>query len=124
MSNSVESQFEDLVDQALADMPTDIREHMNNVVITIAEWPSGDELRRARVASPGQLFGLYEGIPLTARGGHYNLVTPDRIVIFRGPLQLACRTPAALKAQIRRTVVHEIAHHFGINEARIRELGY
>jgi len=118
------AEFEGLVEQALADLPAEIVQHMDNVAVTVADWPSAGELRRARVAHPQQLFGLYEGIPLTKRGARYHLITPDRIVLFRGPLQAACNTLSALREQIRRTVVHEIAHHFGIGEARLRELGY
>jgi len=118
------TEFESLVDQALTDLPTEIVQHMENVAITVADWPSLSELQRAHVAHPQQLFGLYEGVPLTRRGVHYNLVAPDRIVLYRGPLLAACHTVPALREQIRRTVVHEIAHHFGIGEARIRELGY
>ncbi len=118
------SEFELLVEQALADLPAEILQHMDNVVITISEWPTARELKRARVVHPRQLFGLYEGIPLTKRRANYNLVTPDRIILYRGPLLAAHRTLPALGEQIRRTVVHEIAHHFGISEARIRELGY
>ncbi len=118
------SQFESLVEQALAELPADILQHMENVAITTADWPSASELRRAGVANPGQLFGLYEGIPLTQRGKRYHMVPPDRIVLYRGPLLAAHPTIAALRQQIRRTVAHEIAHHFGISEGRIRELGY
>lgn len=124
MSEPNESQFEALVDQALAELPEEIRNRMDNVAVTIADWPNPDELQRAGIRYPSQLFGLYQGVPLTQRGVHYNLVTPDRIVIYRGPLERAFRTPAALREQIRRTVVHEIAHHFGIGEARLHELGY
>jgi predicted Zn-dependent protease with MMP-like domain len=119
-----ESQFQALVEEALADLPTEILQHMDNVAITIADWPSAAELRRAGVRHGPQLFGLYEGIPLTKRGKGYNLVAPDRIILYRGPLQAAFRSLPALREQIGRTVVHEIAHHFGIGEARIRELGY
>lgn len=118
------SQFEALVEQALADLPAEILQHMDNVAITFADWPSASELKRARVSHPHHLFGLYEGIPLTKRGSHYNLVAPDRIILYRGPLQAAHDTVPALREQIRRTVVHEIAHHFGISEGRIRKLGY
>ncbi len=118
------SQFEALVEQALADLPAEILQHMDNVAITIADWPSSSEMERARVTYPRQLFGLYEGIPLTKRGTHYHLVVPDRIILYRGPLQAAHHTLPTLREQVRRTVVHEIAHHFGISEARIRELGY
>jgi len=124
MTHLTESQFEALVEHALADLPAEILAYMDNVAITIADWPSASELKRAKVTPPGQLLGLYEGVPLTRRGAHYNLVTPDRITLYRGPLQAACRTLPVLREQIRRTVVHEIAHHFGIDEARIRELGY
>jgi len=124
MTNLSRSQFEALVEQALTDLPAEIRARMDNVVITIASWPSASELKRVKATDPRQLFGLYEGIPLTRRGAHYNLVAPDRIVLYRGPLQAASRTLTALREQVRRTVVHEIAHHFGIDEARIRELGY
>lgn len=119
-----ESRFQALVDQALADLPPDILQHLDNVAVTVADWPSRSEMKRARVSHPRQLFGLYEGIPLTRRGRDYTLVTPDRIILYRGPLLAANRSLAALRAQVRRTVVHEIAHHFGIQEARIRELGY
>jgi predicted Zn-dependent protease with MMP-like domain len=119
-----ESQFRDLVEEALADLPAEIVEHMDNVAITIADWPSAAELQRTGTVRGHQIFGLYEGIPLTKRGKGYNLVAPDRIVLYRGPLQAAFRSLPALREQIRRTVVHEIAHHFGISEERIRELGY
>ena len=119
-----EAQFEALIETTLAGLPDEILQHMANVAITVADWPSADELSRAGVAQPQQLFGLYEGVPLTGRTRGYNMVTPDRIIIYRGPLQRAFRTPAELAGQIRRTVVHEIAHHFGIGEVRIRQLGY
>jgi predicted Zn-dependent protease with MMP-like domain len=124
MVEMTEAEFAVLVEEALAGLPEEIRQHLNNVAVTVADWPTVVELQRAGVQYPRQLFGLYEGIPLTKRGGHYNLVAPDRITIYRGPLLGAFGTPEAVRRHIRRTVVHEIAHHFGINEARIRELGY
>ena len=117
-------QFEALVGDALTELPAEFLQHMHNVAVTVADWPSPSELRRAVVAHPLQLNGLYEGIPLTRRGTHYNLVTPDHIILYQGPLQMAAHSLPALREQIRRTVVHEIAHHFGIGEGRIRELGY
>lgn len=124
MTHLTEGEFEELVADAVASLPTEILQRMDNVVVTVADWPSPNDLQRSRVGAGGHLFGLYEGVPLTRRGRHYNLVAPDRIIIFRGPLQSVFRTPTALQEQVRRTVVHEIAHHFGIGEARIRELGY
>ena len=119
-----EREFEALVEEALADLPDEILQHMDNVAVVVADWPSPIQLEKAHVPQSAQLFGLYEGVPLTQRGVHYNLVPPDRITIFRGPLQVSFGLRAALRNQIRRTVVHEIAHHFGIGEQRIRELGY
>ena len=70
------------------------------------------------------LFGLYHGIPLTKRGGHYEGVLPDRISIYKGPIERFARTPERIKEQVRVTVVHEIAHHFGIDDDRLDELGW
>lgn len=117
-------EFEALVAEALADLPSEILERMDNVAVTVAYWPSRAQLARAGVESPPTLFGLYEGVPLTKRGAHYGMVPPDRITLFQGPLEAAGRTLAAIREQVRRTVIHEIAHHFGIDEDRIRELGY
>jgi len=118
------SEFEALVAQALAELPEEIQQHLDNVAVAVAEWPSARDRARAGAGHSGELFGLYEGVPLTERGHHYNLVPPDRITIFRGPLQAAFRRDKALREQVRRTVVHEIGHHLGMSEARIRELGY
>jgi predicted Zn-dependent protease with MMP-like domain len=117
-------EFQALVAEALDDLPSEILERMDNVAVTVAYWPSRAQLTRAGVKSPHTLFGLYEGVPLTKRGAGYGMVPPDRITLFQGPLEAACRTPAALREQVRRTVIHEIGHHFGIDEDRIRELGY
>ena len=124
MVELTESQFAVFVEEALAELPEEIQQHLNNVAVTVADWPSASELQRGGIQHPRQLFGLYEGVPLTKRGGHYNLIAPDHITLYRGPLLAAFGTLEALRQQIRRTVVHEIGHHFGITEARIRELGY
>jgi predicted Zn-dependent protease with MMP-like domain len=78
---------------------------------------------RARLKRGQTLFGLYEGVPLTKRGAHYGLVVPDKITIFQGPIESACRDDAEITAEIQRVVQHEIAHHFGIGDARLRQLG-
>ena len=117
-------EFDVLVEQAMASLPEEILARLENIALTVSDWPSRDELQKARAGPGVSLFGLYEGIPLTQRGSHYGLVTPDRIILYRGPLVQSCRTSAGLQKQIKRTVVHEIAHHFGISEARVRELGY
>ena len=117
-------EFEVLAAEALADLPSEILERMDNVALTVAYWPSSAELARAGVKSPHALFGLYEGVPLIKRGTQYGMVPPDRITLFQGPLEAACRTLAAIREQVRRTVIHEVGHHFGIREQRLRELGW
>lgn len=119
-----DEEFSALVTEALAELPAEIQAHLSNVVVTTAVWPSAEEMQLAGVDEPWQLFGLYEGVPLPRRGTHYNLVTPDHIVIYQGPLQRAFARPVDIRRQIRRTVVHEVAHHFGLSERRIRELGF
>jgi len=108
-----ETEFEDAVADALASLPPDLRDFMSNVAIVVEDEPP-----------PGsRLLGLYEGVPLTQRTSGYAGVPPDKITIYRRPLErLAGRDPARLQQEIRRTVLHEIAHHFGISDERLREL--
>lgn len=117
-------EFEQLVIDSLATLPEEILHKMDNVAITIQEWPTRAQLISARVPLGSTLFGLYQGVPLTQRSSHYGMVLPDRITIFRGPLMAYRRSPDAIAEQVRKTVVHEIAHHFGMNEEQIRTLGY
>ncbi|MGB2874848.1 MAG: metallopeptidase family protein [Gaiellaceae bacterium] len=108
-----EVEFEDCVQAALDGLPADLRTAMSNVAIVIEDEPP-----------PGQpLLGLYQGIPLTRRTSGYGAVAPDKISIYRGPLErLYGGDPALLRDQVRRVVLHEIAHHFGISDERLREL--
>jgi predicted Zn-dependent protease with MMP-like domain len=116
------SEFAEIVMEVLEDLPDEFRQRMENVEIEIRDWPGREEREQAGVP-PGQtLFGLYQGVPLTERGHGYNLVLPDRIILFRGPIMRAGRTRAGVRRQIRRTLLHEIAHHFGISDERLREL--
>jgi predicted Zn-dependent protease with MMP-like domain len=116
--------FDQMVEEALASIPEEFQEKLDNIEVLIADWPTPAQLARAGVG-PGQtLFGLYQGLPHTVRGRGYNLVPPDTITLFRGPIIMAGRTPSRITHMVRRTVLHEIAHHFGFDEARLRELGY
>jgi len=110
---SEELEFERWVQEAIESLPPDLREAMSNVAITIADEPP-----------PGQpLLGLYEGVPLTSRTTGYAGVPPDLITIYRGPLErLYGHDHDLLREQIRRVVLHEIAHHFGISDERLHEL--
>lgn len=109
-----DTEFDRCVDQALAAIPDELASLIDNcVVLVIAEPPDGEEL-----------FGLYDGVPLTERGSDYGGVLPDRILIFRGPHLRACGSLSELVDEIHITVVHEIAHHFGIDDAALDALGY
>jgi predicted Zn-dependent protease with MMP-like domain len=110
-----EDRFEELVVEALEGIPEAIKAHMANVALFIEDNPPTEE---------PHLLGLYDGIPLTERGDTYSGVLPDRILVFRNPLVAACETEDDLLREVRITVVHEIAHHFGIHDDRLDELGY
>jgi predicted Zn-dependent protease with MMP-like domain len=113
--------FEELVGEALDSIPDELARHMENVAVTVEEWPSPDQQRGHR----GMLLGLYHGVDLTRRSPtSYSGVMPDRITIFRGPHQRICRTEDQLRHRIAVTVIHEVGHHFGIDDDRLRELGW
>jgi predicted Zn-dependent protease with MMP-like domain len=116
-------EFEQLVAQALDDLPPQFQQAMSNVEILIDLWPSPQTLQTAGLA-PGQLLlGLYHGIPLTDRTHGYALVAPDTITIYQGPIEQVYRTPPAIRDGVKHTVIHELAHHFGIDDDRLRQLG-
>lgn len=114
--------FEELVRQALETLPDEIAQRMSNVDVEVQDWPTGAQLASTRVPPGATLLGLYQGIPLTRRTSGYNLVPPDRIIIFQRPLERASRDDDDLRERVRATVIHEIAHHFGISDARLREI--
>lgn len=110
-----EERFEELVSDALDTVPEGLIRLLDNVVILTAdESPPGEP----------ELLGLYEGYALTSRGSDYGGVLPDRIMIYRNPILRMCSTEAQVVREVRVTVVHEIAHHFGIDDARLHELGW
>jgi predicted Zn-dependent protease with MMP-like domain len=123
MLNIDREEFENLVVQALDELPAWVHEMMDNVEVTVADAPSVAQLRRQGLR-PGQLLlGLYEGVPRTRRTTHYGLVLPDKITLFRLSILAVCRTPDQVAARVRSVVVHELAHHFGIDDDRLRDLG-
>lgn len=117
--------FELLVEEALVSIPDALWQAIDNVAVVIEEWPRRDQLESVGTGPGHLLLGLYQGVPLTARTHGYNLLPPDRITIFRGPILQVCPRgdENAVRNQVRRTVLHEIAHHFGISDARLHELG-
>jgi predicted Zn-dependent protease with MMP-like domain len=118
VSDLKRARFARLVRRALRDMPREFSERMRNVEIVIDDEP--DEEHRPKDGS--ELLGLYEGVPLTGRGAMEPYL-PDRITIFRGPIERMSASPRRQAEIVRDTVVHEIAHHFGISDERLRELG-
>jgi predicted Zn-dependent protease with MMP-like domain len=103
-------------------LPREITDQLQNVEIVVDDEPAPEQLE-AHPSDDGELFGLYEGTPLSQRGSSYTMVVPDRIVIFRGPLERAFDDPSEIAEEVRVTVLHELAHHFGFDEDRIEELG-
>jgi len=108
-------EFEDLVAEALDRVPAGLADLVDNVVVVVEEEPPADD---------PDLFGLYEGIPLTERGATYAAAMPDRISIYRGPILRYCRSREEVVEEVVITVVHEVAHHFGIDDDRLHELGW
>jgi predicted Zn-dependent protease with MMP-like domain len=110
-----EQRFEELVGEALDEVPGELLELMDNVVILVAADPPDED---------PDLLGLYEGYALTDRGWQYSGVLPDRITIFRNPILAICEDEEDVIDEVAVTVVHEIAHHFGIDDERLHELGW
>ena len=106
-------QFEEMVADALDSLPDDLGQLMRNVAVTVEHGPG-----------PPGLLGLYQGVPLTSRTTGYAGVLPDRITIYRRAICAICQTEDEVADQVRRTVVHEVAHHFGIDDDRLSELGW
>jgi predicted Zn-dependent protease with MMP-like domain len=117
--------FEELVADAIDTLPDEILEMLDNVEIVVADAPTASQLTVAGDLDAGEmLLGLYEGIPLTERTSGYGMVLPDKITLFQGALESICPDDESLRNEVRVTVVHELAHHFGISDRRLRELGW
>lgn len=115
--------FEDLVADTLASLPEQFAEMLDNVVVVVEDWPDRATLRSVGARSPYSLLGFYHGVPHSGRTSHYGLVPPDKISIYRGPIEAQCRTDEERRELVKRVVFHELAHHFGIDDDRLREIG-
>lgn len=118
--------FAGLVSEALESLPEEFRERLENVQVDIEEWPAREDLIAAGLPARSKyaLLGLYHGVPLTSRGAFY-MAFPDRISIYQRPIEAyAGGDEERIKEQVRRTVVHEIAHYYGIDDERLDELGW
>lgn len=116
------ARFQDLVMKVIDNLPPAFRERLENVDIVVTDWPTPVQLARNKVKSRYSLLGLYEGVPHTRRGPGYGFVLPDKITIFRKPIEARCRSWQEVAEEVRKVVQHEIAHHFGIEESRLHEL--
>jgi predicted Zn-dependent protease with MMP-like domain len=123
MIHVTRQEFEAIVSAALDELPRPLLAQLRNIEIEARFSPSKDDLDYAEAPDGEMLMGLYQGIPLTERDTHYDMVMPDLITIFQRPHEEACNTLEDLHAEVARTVRHEIAHHFGISDERLDELG-
>jgi predicted Zn-dependent protease with MMP-like domain len=114
--------FEALVAQAVETLPQEFQERLTNIDIVVEDAPSRSQLNHLERGFT--LLGLYEGVPLTQRSSNYGMVTPDKITIFQKTVEAACagRPESEIKVEIQKVVRHEIAHHFGIGDARLKEI--
>ncbi len=117
------SEFRKLVREAVASLPQDLLSRVHNVDVVIETRPTARDRKLAGVGPGGLLLGLYHGIPLTKRGEYYNLVAPDKISIYQEHIEAVCHDDDEVREQIRKTVLHELGHYFGIDDERLHELG-
>ena len=117
-----DTEFEQLVKEAIDTIPQKYVDNMNNVGFVIEDAPTPEQHQRLHLFHGQTLYGLYEGIPLTQRGNNYSGVLPDKITIFKLPMLYMAHGIDELKAIIKNTVWHEVAHHFGLGHGRIHEL--
>jgi predicted Zn-dependent protease with MMP-like domain len=118
------ARFERLVAEALRGIPPDLARALDNIEVVVDDWPTPEQLAGVDLEPDDVLFGLYQGTPLPERSPMQPYALPDVITIFQGPLEDACQSTDEIREEIRRTVIHEIAHYFGIDEDRLAELGY
>jgi predicted Zn-dependent protease with MMP-like domain len=116
--------FEDLVAEAVEALPDEFQEKLENIDIVVEDYPSQYQVRNSNLEKGFTLLGLYEGVPLTQRHSSYGMVAPDKITIFQKTIEAECRSADEMdiKVEIQKVVRHEIAHHFGIGDARLKEI--
>ncbi len=114
--------FEWLVAKAVDSLPDEFHTKLENIDVVVEDQPNPSQLTDVGLKRGETLLGLYQGVPLTKRGRHYGLVVPDKVTIFQKPIEAKCKYDVETTAEIRRVVLHEIAHHFGISDARLRQL--
>src|SRR5436190_21827866 len=116
--------FSSLLDTAIKELPEEFRKKLENVAIIVEDYPSKELLERMEVPEDEILFGLYEGVPLPERSHFGAPLLPDRILIFQRAIEDACDSPEEVKEELKITLVHEIAHFFGMDDDYLEELGH
>ena len=115
-----DEEFEQLVNDGIEAIPKKFLDLLDNVAITIDQEPNASQVARYKLDHHHTLLGLYEGVPQNKRGANYTAVLPDKITIFRGPIMRIAQDPDRIKEMVKKTVWHEIAHHFGMDEEQVR----
>ena len=116
-----QAEFEKIVAKAIDDIPPKYAKHIKNLAFVVEDEPSQAQRQKLHLQNHQTLFGLYEGVPLTSRG-NYNLALPDKITIFKRPMEFATNSLEELTEQVRHTLWHEVAHYYGLDHGRINEL--
>lgn len=114
------AEFEKIVEAGIAAIPERFLQKLDNVAIVVEDSPTPSQLRKLKIRKGWTLFGLYEGVPQAVRSGQYSLVLPDKITIFKRPIEAAATNAEGVKEIVKTTVWHEIAHHFGLDEGEVR----
>jgi predicted Zn-dependent protease with MMP-like domain len=115
--------FERLVAEALNDLHEAFREKLENVEVVVEDWPDAETMRLAGVRHRAHLLGFYHGVPQTKRTHRYVLVLPDKISLYRQPILMRCRSAEEVRRAIHAVLRHEVGHHFGLDDDRLREIG-
>jgi predicted Zn-dependent protease with MMP-like domain len=118
-----QEEFEDAVLSALKKLPKVLKNKMENIDVVIEEQASLHILEEMGLRSPRHLLGLYQGIPLDRRGFYYGNVLPDKITLFKNPIESICRNKEEVEKKVREVVIHEVGHYFGLDDERLEELG-
>jgi predicted Zn-dependent protease with MMP-like domain len=118
--NMERERFEHLVSDTVAGIPQQFRDLLENVDVVVEDFPT--RLQSSKAEGRGMLLGLYEGVPLTVRGSGYSMVVPDKITIFQKAIESAFSSDAEIEREVRKVVLHEMAHHFGLDDRRLEEI--
>jgi predicted Zn-dependent protease with MMP-like domain len=115
-------EFEEIVTLSLKRLPKTFKKKMKNVDVVIEDRASQDLLSEMGLRSPYELLGLYQGVPIDRRGFYYGNVLPDKITLFKKPIESICKTREEIEEKVKEVVIHEVGHYFGLNDNRLREL--